>query len=402
MGRNNRTPEELFCTDQLIPYLGNKRKLLPFIKEAIEVTGTANGHFLDLFAGSGVVSRLAKTMGYRVTANDWEPYSYYINRCYIGNNREMQFGSLGGIKNTFRLLNEVSPIKGYIANHYCPENTDTPNLEDERLFFNQENGQKIDAIRELIEDWHKAGEISENEFYVLISSLLYQASYRSNTSGVFKGFHRGFGGATKTALYRIMTPLVMEIPRFWDNGSKNEILREDAAEAVGEIKADIVYVDPPYNQHQYGSNYHLLNTIALWDKPPINKRIHIEGKRVKKAAIREDWREERRSRYCYKKSALPVFSELIEKVKAGWIIISYSTDGIIPIEEMARVLNGRGELTLLGKRYKRYRVSSQRPSSRGYNAELAFITNTNKQGTKGGLQRTLNIIKSFKTDDISE
>jgi adenine-specific DNA-methyltransferase len=402
MGRNNRTPEETFCTDQLIPYLGNKRKLLPFIREAIELTDAGNGHFLDLFAGSGVVGRLAKTMGYRVTANDWEPYSYSINRCYIRKNREAQFERLGGIENAFRLLNETAPLKGYIAEHYCPENTEAPNLEDERLFFNQENGQKIDAIRELIEEWRKSGEISESEFYVLIAPLLYQVSYRSNTSGVFKGFHRGFGGATRTALYRIMTPLVMEKPRFWDNGADNEVLAGDAAEVAGEIKADIAYIDPPYNQHQYGSNYHLLNTVALWDKPPINRRIHVNGKRVKKAAIREDWKETRRSRYCYKESALPAFVELIDRIDSRSIIVSYSTDGIIPIEEMARILNAKGELTLIGKSYKRYRVSSQRPSLRGYNAELAFIANTNKAGTTGGLQKTLDIIKSLKTDDISE
>jgi adenine-specific DNA-methyltransferase len=402
MVRNEGTLQELYCADQLIPYLGNKRKLLPFLGEAIGKTGIRKGSFLDLFAGSGVVARLAKTLGYRVIANDWEPYSYYINRCYIGNNREPDFSALGGIKSVFKSLNEAESQRGYIATHYCPKDTENPDLDDERLFFNQENGRKIDAIRELIEEWRTTGRIDETEFFVLISALLYQVSYRSNTSGVFKGFHRGFGGATKTALYRIMTPLVMEIPRFWDNRKNNRVLMGDAAKIVEKENANIVYIDPPYNQHQYGANYHLLNTVALWDKPPINERIYVNGRPVKKAAIREDWRTERRSPYCYKDSALPAFANLINKTKADWIIVSYSTDGIIPVEEMARVLNERGELTLMGKRYKRYRVSSQRPSPQGYNAEMAFIVDTGVKGTKNGLKNAIDTIKRLRTDQLSE
>ncbi|MCP4231547.1 MAG: DNA methyltransferase, partial [bacterium] len=145
-----------------------------------------------------------------------------------------------------------------------------------------------------------------------------------------------------------------------------------------------------------------LNTVALWDKPTINERIYINGQKVKKAAIREDWRTERRSRYCYKDSALPAFAELIGRIKADWIIVSYSTDGIIPVEEMARVLNDRGELTLLGKKYKRYRVSSQRPSPRGYNAEIAFIVNTEVNSTKTGLKDALDSVERLRTYELSE
>ena len=73
---------------------------------------------------------------------------------------------------------------------------------------------------------------------------------------------------------------------------KTHIFNRDAvqlSEELKDIEFDITYLDPPYNQHQYGSNYHLLNTIALNDKPPVNKDIIINDKKVNKSAIRKDW-----------------------------------------------------------------------------------------------------------------
>ena len=90
-----RTPEYLF--NQLIPYIGNKRKLLGLIQRAVRQTTVRPGDsFVDFFAGSGVVSRWAKLLGYRVIANDWEPYAQIINQCYIACNRPPALAALGG------------------------------------------------------------------------------------------------------------------------------------------------------------------------------------------------------------------------------------------------------------------------------------------------------------------
>ena len=66
-----------YVYSQLIPYIGNKRKLLPLIYRGLAHTGS-RGSFVDLFAGSTVVARFAKTLGFRVLANDWEPYAHEI------------------------------------------------------------------------------------------------------------------------------------------------------------------------------------------------------------------------------------------------------------------------------------------------------------------------------------
>ncbi len=376
-----------FITDQLIPYIGNKRKLVSLIRRAVESTGLCEGTFYDAFAGSTVVARLAKTLGYRVIVNDWEPYSYCISSAYIRNNRPPQFRALGGLENAINSLNNLEPVHGYIATHYCPEDDEHYDLDSERMFYTQQNGRRIDAIRERIASWKMSGVIGEDEEAVLLAPLLFQAAYCSNTSGVFKGFHRGWGGATNTAWYRIRSTLTLKPPVLWDNGCENLVYRDDANALLDEIECDIAYLDPPYNQHQYGANYHLLNTVALWDKPPISSKFEARQKGKGKAAIRTDWRTERRSPYCYKNSALGAFRKLVSGVKARFILVSYSTDGIIPFDDLMEVLADRGGLSVVTQRYKRYRVSSQRPSPRSHNVEFVAIVDTRKSAKKANVQK---------------
>lgn len=399
-----------YLTDQLIPYIGNKRKLLPLIRQAIEIAldqGSVRGTtlrdggsagspceaavFCDLFAGSGVVSRLAKTMGFRVIANDWEPYSEFINKAYIATNSPPLFAGLGGMENAFAALNSLPGERGYIATHYCPADDENYDTERERMFFTQQNGRRIDAMREQIAAWRRSGAIDPTEEAVLLAPLIYQVSYCSNTSGVFKGFHKGWGGSTRTAWYRIRSFLTVRPPAFFDNGLENTVTREDALHLAGRIECDIAYIDPPYNQHQYGANYHLLNTVALWDKPPISRFISGNGARDK-AAIRNDWRTLRRSPYCYKSTALEAFRELLGRVRARCVLVSYSTDGIIDAGELLRSLAECGSLRVVRRHYKRYRVSSQRPSPRPHTVEFVAIVDTNRPCSQDELSRAVSEI----------
>ena len=94
-----------YTFSQLIPYIGNKRKLLNLIQEAIKLTRLTNGTFVDLFSGSTVVARCAKQLGFRVLANDWEPYSHQIAVGTVVQNQIPPFTALGGCENAFRTLN---------------------------------------------------------------------------------------------------------------------------------------------------------------------------------------------------------------------------------------------------------------------------------------------------------
>jgi adenine-specific DNA-methyltransferase len=372
-----RTDEYLYS--QLIPYIGNKRKLLPLISRGIALGGRRRGVFVDLFTGSTVVARLAKTMGFRVVANDWEPYSYEIARATVALNRPPAFEALGGPGRVFERLNRLRPRDGYVARHLCPEDDDHPDPDRERMFFTRDNGGRIDAIRERIETWERQGKLSEDERAYLLAALVYAVSYVSNTSGVFKGFHYGWGGKTETALYRILSTLQIRPPTTFDNRRDNVATRHDAQVFAGQLstflgrRPDVVYLDPPYNQHPYGSNYHVLNTVVLWDKPPLHPKIRVNGRKHDKSAIRKDWRTQRRSPYHSTKTALPAFRSLLDALDARRIVVSYSTDGNMTTEDLLTALAERGAVTVLTQRYKRYRVSTPRMSPRSHNVEFVAV-----------------------------
>lgn len=383
---------------QLFPYIGNKRKLLQLIAKAIHQTGLTQGTFLDAFAGSGVVSRLAKTLGFAVISNDWEPYAYEFNRAYIGCNVPPQFTRLGGVGEAFDTLNTLPPMAGYITEYYCPKDDGHPDPDEERMFYTRENGMKIDAMREKIVEWEAAGLLTPEERASLLAPFVYAASYVSNTSGVFKAYHRGWGGQTRTALYRILSRIKLNPPVTYDNGLRNTTYREDAQELASQIRPDIAYLDPPYNQHPYGSNYHILNTIVLWDKPKINRSVRVEGKVVNKSAIRTDWRRERRSPYNYKATAELAFRRLVDTLDAHFILVSYSSEGIIPIEKLVSILADRGAVSVVKQQYKRYRVSSQRYSNKSHNLEYVLSVDCRKDNHRVATEQILAHIREDNLD----
>lgn len=370
-----------YVFNQLIPYIGNKRKLLSLIQHAIAKTDVrADATFLDVFAGSGVVSRMAKRMNFRVIANDWEPYANEINKCYIECNVPPSFKHFGGYEKAIAHLNGLAPVEDWVTKHLCPSDDEKFDICKDRMFYTRSNGMKIDAIRIGIERWEKEDLINVAERACLLAPMLYQACYTSNTSGVFKGFHNGWGGQTKTALYRIVSSFQLKPAVFSDNNQSNVVYKMDCIDLANKLMSDneivdIAYLDPPYNQHPYGSNYHVLNTITLWDKPPLTEKI--EGRN--KAAIREDWRTQRRSAYNYRGDAERAYAQLLDLLRAKYILTSYSTDGMIPLRKLVETCVRRGYTDFVLQHYKRYRVSSQRFSHKPLNVEFVLIVDTSRK-----------------------
>ena len=387
---------EEYVFSQLIPYIGNKRKLLDLIHQAIKLTNIEDGTFVDLFSGSTVVSRFAKKLGFRVLSNDWEPYSEQIAMGTVVLNEIPKFENFGGSKEVFEILNNAIPVEDYVTKHLCPTDDQNLNHEKDRLFFMRKNGMKIDAMRELISKWVEEEKITEMEFSYLMASFMYSASYVSNTSGLFKGFHRGWGGSNGTAQYRICSDIILRPPLLFNNEKENISTREDAGILVKKLSGilggipDIIYLDPPYNQHPYGSNYHVLNSITLWDKPNFPEKIT----RGTKSAIRLDWRTERKSAYNSRLKAVQEFKTLIENISSKFILTSYSTEGNIPLEEMMKILGAKGSLNVVKREYVRYRVSPTRLSSKPRNIEFVVITNTSdKPESKHNIDKIINDIR---------
>lgn len=366
---------------QLLPYLGNKRHLLDVIGEALDATGLRpyDSTFVDAFAGSGVVSRFAKQRGFQVVSNDWEPYAQVLNTAAIACDGPPACTALGGYEAAIATLNALPGVDGWVTRHLCPADDAAPDPTHERLFYRRATGRRIDAIRACIAEWQQNGHVDTAGAACLLAPLLYQACWLANTSGVFKGFHAGWGGSNGTALHRILADLWLSPQRFLANDRGHRVLCTDAMHLHQELPArpDVVYVDPPYNQHPYASNYHVLNSLVVWDRPDLPP----PSERGWKAAIRPDWRE-RRSPFNDRRAAAGAFARLLDRLDAPWLLVSYSTDGTIPLEDFVTAAADRGALRVFCRSYKRYRTSPTRPSPRPRNVE--FVLNIDTRRRDGG------------------
>lgn len=338
-----------FLTEQIITYLGNKRSLLDFIEKGVNIAKSdlkkEKLSCVDLFSGSGIVARFLKAHSEFLIANDLELYSKIINECYLTNiNLELQ----KEIDTNFINLNHKIPANlkpGFISELYAPKNDDFI-TKGERVFYTKYNANFIDTARIEI-----AKLPIEMQKYFL-APLLYLASNHTNTSGVFKGFYKDkngvgkFGGSAQNALKRICSKMHLIKPIFSNFSCDFNVYQKDANTLAKELdNFDLCYIDPPYNQHPYGSNYFMLNLIAKYEKP--HNISEISG-------IPTDWN---RSNYNKKKEAREAFLDLISNLKAKFILISYNNEGFITKDEFLNGLCKFGKINLLQKDYNTFRGS---------------------------------------------
>lgn len=333
-----------YLKDQIITYIGNKRKILPFIERSLNQIGLKDYTFLDLFSGSGIVSRLAKVHGAKkIIANDLEYYSSILNSVFLRNKE----GDKKNFEAAKKYLLSKPLFEGWVSKNYAPK--DDNNIQKgERCFYTRENALLIDSYSQMIFnngvyfDWLAYAMVSSETAYLLLASLIYEASVHTNTSGVFKGFYKNkqgigqFGGEGKNALQRICGKIDPQFPVFCPNETENVIISSDAADVAKEVKdVDITYIDPPYNQHPYGSNYFMLNAIAK-NKCP-NEISKVSG-------IPKDW-----NRSIYNKRVEGVMQLLkdIENVDSKYVLLSYSSEAYLPIKDMVAELAKIGLITNL-------------------------------------------------------
>ena len=312
-------------------YIGSKRSLIPFLKAVIEdVVGTDLHEkvFCDIFAGTGIVGSTFKPQVKKVIANDWEYYSYVLNRNYIGNHLEM-----ADKEDWLAKLNQLEGVEdGFIYKNYCKGS------DSGRQYFSDENGKRIDAIRIQIERWRESKEISEDLYFFLLASLIESADKLANTTSVYGAFLKHLKKTANKPL--IITPAVYSV-----NENAHEVYCQDANTLIKSIEGDILYLDPPYNSRQYGANYHLLNTIAEYkDFIPIGKT---------------GLREYLRSSYCGKKTVLSAFESLIKDSKFKYIILSYNNEGLMTLKDVESVMSQYGHYDYVSQEYQRYRADKE-------------------------------------------
>ncbi len=306
-------------------YIGSKNKLSKFIKSEIEkVVGEMKDKvFCDLFAGTGAIGRIFKTTSKKIIANDFEYYSYVLNRNYIGNHEET---------NWFEKINELENlegVEGFIYKNYCLGSG------SKRQYFSDENGKRIDAIRRKIESWKKKNEIDENQYYFLLSTLLENADAVANTASVYGAFLKHLKASAQKPLK--LTPALFDF-----NDAVHDVFNEDANVLINKIAGDVLYLDPPYNARQYGSNYHLLNTIAKYDN------FTPKGK--------TGLRNYQRSLYCRKGEVSDAFEKLVENAEFKYIFLSYNNEGLMSEIEVKDILEKYGRYDLATIEYQRFKA----------------------------------------------
>lgn len=346
----NENPQ--FLTTQIITYLGNKRSLIGKIEQEVqEISQKLNKKKMicaDIFSGSGIVSRMLKSHSSLLIANDLENYSCVINSCYLSNKSEYPQKKCNEIREEIIKSCENKKISGIIAENYAPKNNE--NIQKgERAFYTHENAILIDTYRKLIDDFV----LEENLKKYFLAPLITESSIHVNTSGVFKGFYKDkntgigcFGASGKNALPRIFGKIDLKEPIFSNFESDLQIFQKDAVEISKELKnLDVAYLDPPYNQHPYGSNYFMLNLIL---------KNQLDVKISKISGITQDWN---RSVFNKPKLALKAMEEIISNLDTKFAIISYNSEGFITFSEMKTMLKKYGKVKTVEIKYNTFRGS---------------------------------------------
>ncbi len=340
-----------YLTRQLITYIGNKRALLGHIAGAVarvkERLGKRKLRMFDAFSGSGIVSRLFKAHAELVISNDLEPYAAAISRCFLSNRSEVDLGALSGIAAELNdWVEDVPNPRGFIEELYSPDDESRITPAD-RVFYTKSNARRLDNYRRMLD------ELPPRTRGLLLGPLLSEASIHANTAGVFKGFYKDrdtklgrFGGSGSDALSRIRGRIVMSAPVLSNFECDYRVTQEDANSVALRLRdLDLAYLDPPYNQHPYGSNYFMLNLLLDYERPGEISRV---------SGIPRNWQ---RSGYNVRAKALPLFERLVESLDASYILVSFNDEGFIPAETMLTTLSRFGTVETFTTRYNAFRGS---------------------------------------------
>jgi adenine-specific DNA-methyltransferase len=325
-------------------YIGRKYTLLPFLQDAIlSRVGRRRGVFCDIFAGTGVVGHHFKSFGFKIVANDIQYYAYCLNKTSVCSNRAPRFANVArsakagfrsGVERTLTFLNRLPGIEGFIFQNYCPGGSGSGHS---RMYFSDDNGKRCDAIRKRIETWHKRGKLTEGEYVYLIASLLDAADRVANTASVYAAYLKRL---KKTAL----KPLTLEAVPLIRTTLRHKAYNEDGLDLVKKITCDVLYMDPPYNQRQYCSNYHILETIARFDKPKI---YGVTGLRPHQA---------QKSSFCVKAQALSSLEKMVHDTVARHVFLSYNSEGIMSREAIWKTLEKFGSVDMEMCEHSRFRA----------------------------------------------
>lgn len=300
----------------MIKYIGSKKSLLPqivAIARALPDVRTA----CDLFSGTARVGHALKRAGLLVSANDHNTYAHVLAKCYV-----QADGSrlASGASRLIRELGAAKPRDGWFTEIYCKESR----------FFHPDNGRRIEGIREEILKLSVEPDLEA----ILLTSLMEAADRVDSTAGVQMAFLKKYPARATRELYLTLPRLA---PGF------GRAFCKDAVALAGEIETDLLYLDPPYNQHNYLSNYHIWETLCKWDYPAV---YGVARKRVECKA--------RGSAFNGKFKILPALRELMARARARFIVISLNNEGWVSRAEVEELARAAGHFEVVENDHARY------------------------------------------------
>lgn len=342
---------EEYIHQPMFTYLGNKRKLLDFIEEQVICVKKKLRKdklvMMDGFSGSGVVSRMLSVHASELHTNDLEIYADTSANCYVKQPTKAQKEKIEEHIKKMNDLAEKGPyVEGIMTKYYAPKNTQSPK-EGEVCFYTRENALIIDTMRNYIEK-----KVENDLTDWCLGPLIIQCSIYCNSMGHMCAFFKdknnvGTFRKSESHWNRVSKPIKLECP-VWNpepcsvtchNQSTNDLVKKL------KTKFDLIYYDPPYNQHEYSHMYFLLNVIILNKKADAWTEVtHMP-----------DRAERNISDFNKEEPAIKAMTELIEdSLKISkYVLISYNDEGIISKENWKKMLKPY-EYNKVTKKYKRF------------------------------------------------
>lgn len=323
-------------------YIGSKHTLAPFICQTIFATlGRQSGFsYAEIFGGTGSIARNLKPHLTACTVNDVEPYSHALLRHYIGNTQPLD------LRAQTAELNALPGTDGLIYTNYCAGSGSG------RQYFSDANGRRIDAIRQQLTAWRTAGSVTEDAYYALLAMLLEAADKVANTASVYGAFLKHLKRSAQS-------PLTLLVPEVNPTTGTTAVYNEDANALISRLSGDVLYLDPPYNARQYGANYHLLNTITLYDD------FEPRGLTGLRPYTRSPW--------CSRKTVAKTLETLIELADFEYIFLSYNNEGLLTLDEVRDVFAAHGTYTLATKAYSRFRADKEAARQHKADSVLEYL-----------------------------
>jgi adenine-specific DNA-methyltransferase len=300
-------------------YLGSKRLLREWIADRICAAAGAPRVFLDGFFGTGAVSfAMARRGAGRIVAVDTLRSNCAILRGFTAASPRAA--------ELMDRLNALPPVRGYVTDSYAG------------TYFTEENCARMDAIRGEIARLREGDLIDAAEHDILLASFLLAADRVANTLGQYDAFLKNIGsdsvvGGRHVVDERVRTPFLLR-PLESMPGVSIEVIEDDMIAAAPRLPADVAYYDPPYNGRQYCDNYHVLENLVRWEKPP------LFGK------TRKFDRTGLRSPFSRRTDAAEALRRLAAATCASHVFLSYSSEGILGREEILGILSAHGAVSV--------------------------------------------------------